>query len=313
MGGPEEWLPPARVQKPAYSPASYAACYIWERCGAFNLRGHFRPLRGACHESIPSMKAFLDCSGSKKKNFLVLSAVAATDNAWGDFADHWKKMLADREPKAPWLHMRQLAHLRGPFKAEHGWDADKAAKLVTDALVYAQHLDKQDFKLFTCSIDMREYRKVEDQGIPLPHYYSLCNRYTAVEVMKWYLAKFHDVFPQELNFYFDQGERFRGFFEYQWVKGKKSGRGLMNHWHLVKTVAPLDAKETPELQLADLCAWACHRSLTTEDAKESTAFHHLSHIAEKILPFRRMPIDATWLLLYATAYKTMPHVLEQLQ
>jgi len=25
MGGPEEWLPPARVQKPAYSPAS---CYM---------------------------------------------------------------------------------------------------------------------------------------------------------------------------------------------------------------------------------------------------------------------------------------------
>ena len=140
-------------------------------------------------EILVAMKAYLDGSGYRGKgknkqssDFLVLTGVAATDAAWGSFDEDWRKILANREPKAPYVHMRELVPLAKPFLAELGWDEHKADRLVTNCLMYAQHLDKKKFRTFTCTVDLEAYNAIIARGDKLPSPYSLCAYYSPEKI-----------------------------------------------------------------------------------------------------------------------------------
>jgi hypothetical protein len=252
------------------------------------------------------LKAYLDGSGKKESHFIVLSGVAADDRAWHGFEDQWKKILAERTPKAEYLHMNEIGTLTEGFSMERGWTEELAGKLVTDCLMYLQTLDKERFRIFTCSMDLDSYREIRSKGGLLPDCHDFCVYYSPQRILDWYLARFNDTYPQELNYFFDQGERFRGLFEKRWISGKKSGRGLSTHWHLIKQIGTVDSKDQPAVQFADLIAWAHHRKMMSDRYGPAKTYAHLATIAEKILPSDRKDVDRPYLEQAAFWYQNYP-------
>jgi hypothetical protein len=258
-----------------------------------------------------AMKAYLDGSGGNNTEFLVLAGVAADDAAWDRFDHGWNGVLADRiDPKPLYLHMHEVNALTEGFRKELGWTDDLAAKVATDCLMYAQTLDKQRFRTFLCSIDMKAYRALEAEGALLPDCYDLCVYFSPVRILKWYMSRLNEATPRpELHYYFDAKERFKGRFEKRWIRGKKSSGRLLNQWHMVKTVATRDMNDTPGIQLADVLAWACHRRLMAERFPKMTKYKHFAHFIEQVLPFDRKEIGGEDLRLIAYYGEQFPSVL----
>jgi len=65
-------------------------------------------------------------------------------------------------------------------------------------------------------------------------------------------------------------------------------------------------RDTPAVQLADLCAWGYHRKLMKIKHGKEGKYAHLADIAEKILPTDRKPIDEQGLSLLAFFNETYP-------
>jgi hypothetical protein len=257
------------------------------------------------------MKAFFDGSGGAEMNFMVLTGVYATDNLWAKFDDRWREILAARSPAAPYLHMRELTSFNGAFTRDKGWDVTKTSSLVNDCMMYVQGLDKQDYRSFTCTIDMLAYREIRARGDKLPNPYRILSRFSPELVLQHYLKKFADNYPQEIHYFFDQGEKYKGIFERRWMRGKKSGKGLLNHWHLIKSVDTVDMKDYPAVQFADLLAWAHHRRLMNEKSTVEVPWQHLCKVAETILPFTRKEVTRDDLEMFVSAGTMVPWMLTQ--
>jgi hypothetical protein len=174
--------------------------------------------------------------------------------------------------------------------------------------MYAQDLDKKRFRTFTVSVDMEAFRDLESQGALLPDVYELCVYTSPQQVLRWYADSLNDVFPEKIHYFFDQGEKFKGRFEARWNRGRKAKHNVSTHWHLISTVTTAIAKETPGIQLADLCAWARHRSLVVKKHGQTAKYTHLSHFSESILPLSHRHYDMEQLKVTAYGYENYPQV-----
>lgn len=244
-------------------------------------------------EVFVAMKAYCDGSGSADTSpFVVLAGVAAEESVWNAFERDWDRILKDRRPIAPYLHMNEVAYFggRGPFKNENGWTDEKRTALVHDCLAYFAQLDKTKFRAFICTIDMREYRRVKQEGASLPSVARICNKYVPMNIFAWYLENFTAWSLPELYYEFDQNERFIGPFQTLVAKlQKRTRRGLYTAFDAIKQIAPANMRNALPLQLADVIAWAHHRKLTPH--KEGLAWERLHFFTDKVLPFRRKDID----------------------
>lgn len=60
---------------------------------------------------------YFDESGhSSGTDFVALAAFVAAESEWKQFDNQWQSVL--KKNNAPYLHMREFAHFRGPFE---GW------------------------------------------------------------------------------------------------------------------------------------------------------------------------------------------------
>jgi len=250
------------------------------------------------NEVLISMKAYCDGSGNAKtSDFLVLAGVAAEEPVWAGFERDWARILANRSPIAPYLHMNEVSHGFGLFKDEDGWDEPKRLALVKDCVFFSQTLDKSKFRSFICSIDVKRYRELKDEGELLPSVFSMCNHWVPRQMFKWYLDNFGLWNLPELYYFFDQNEKFRGPFANLVRRGQKKSR-LSNHWHMIRQISPVDMRFTQPLQLADMLAWAHHRKLTYNDPQLKWSSLHT--VTDAILPVTRKHIDAAQLDLIAS-------------
>jgi len=249
-------------------------------------------------EVTVAMKAYCDGSGDKGADFLVLTCVAASDHVWIGFEREWKLLLENRDPRASHVHACDMFALEGEFTKEKGWDKAKVSKLMWDCFLYAQHLDKKDFCVFTCTVDMEAYRRIRGTGLRLPHPYAICSRFCSEMVLKWYLQDFSKNFAQgKLNFFFDQNEKHLGAFDIRRREAAKSvrkaGLDLRTHWDLVESAIAVDSRRHLPVQLADIISWSQTRRLKRqrygENAPEEWAEFY--KIAEGVLPFRRAELD----------------------
>ena len=135
------------------------------------------------------MIAFLDGSGVKASDFLVLTGVAAQDYLWDRFEPGWSEVLQNRSPIASQLHTVDLLAGAKEFSRTNSWTQEKCWALLWDCVKYAQTLDKLDFRVFTCTIDMGAYRELKAKGNRLPGYYAMCSRFSPELILKWYLEK----------------------------------------------------------------------------------------------------------------------------
>ena len=81
----------------------------------------------------------------------------------------------------------------------------------------------------------------------------MCVRGIVPKIFGWYSA-FPDTILDVMEFYFDRDEPFMQHIDDDW----KSAQFRNNHpmWGLIRTIAPVDMKLTPGVQVADLFAWA---------------------------------------------------------
>lgn len=276
-----------------------------------------RDLRGAM-EVLVAMKAYLDGSGDRGTDFLVLTAVAATDYVWAGFEKEWKSILENRDPVAPFVHACDMWTLDKEFAAEKGWDRAKVSKLFWDCFLYAQHLDKTDFCVFTCTVDMEAYRRIRGLELRLPHPYSICSRFCSEMVLKWYLEDFSKNYVQgKLNYYFDRNEKHLAAFDLRRKAAakavRKPGLDIRTHWDLVDESIAVDSRKYYPVQLADIISWAHTRRLMRQRHGNGAPLEwaELSKIAEGVLPFRRAEMDNGKLSKLALYSGLMPDSIEE--
>jgi Protein of unknown function (DUF3800) len=245
------------------------------------LPNHFLP-KGAI---LMAFKGYFDgSSDSVSDKYVTLAGVGSTDDLWNPFEAEWKRILADRDPQAAYLHMKEAIVLKDEFSADRGWTKEKVTQLIGDLLAYLQTLDKNKFRFFNCAVDVSAHKRVINSGVTLHKIPAICVKYCPEESMAWYFREFHN-FTEHLHFYFDQGESYRHIFEIKWIKRKKSsGRNLLNHWHLVKTVTTAVSADTPALQVADLCAWASNRNLRAQTEAPGRDYEALFDVIKTIVP-----------------------------
>jgi hypothetical protein len=242
------------------------------------------------------MKSYCDGSGTSDASpFVVLAGIAAEESLWSGFERGWGEVLKARDPIAPYLHMREVVPGKGPFKDENGWDDDKRVNLVQDCLAYSSPLDKREFCTFICTVDMRLYRRLKENGAKLPSVWRICDHFVPVGMFTWYLNEFQSRRLPELNFEFDQNERFIGPFQQLVRKNqRKTWSGLYNHWDVIKQISSANMRNTLPLQLADMIAWGYHRKMTPP--REEAAWSRLTFFTEKVHPFFRKDVGKEELL-----------------
>jgi hypothetical protein len=217
-----------------------------------------------------ALEAFFDGShegGWTEGKVVTLAGFAAEDSIWLEVNQRWDEILKNNtaRPVAKYLHMKEAAHLQGDFTWRNGWNHKKVETLVLDFLMYLQHVDKERFRMFWCTVDLEAYRRLKDEGLDLADPLDILIDLPKT-VLSWFCVKWPGVIDSAY-FFFDRGEPFKGPFEQRWKKEKSfSLKGTDYFWSLLKTVTTVDMRDKPGLQAADLLAWAVNRSRLPRDA-----------------------------------------------
>src|SRR6266571_2753206 len=249
-----------------------------------------------------ALKIYLDRSGE-----VVLSAIAADEHLWADLEPKWLGMLANRQPQASYLHMKEAISLRGNFTAEKGWDAQKVEQLLRDALLLILAVNKEQLCVFGCHLDLQAYRRLKKLRSISVDYTEICNDFVAEKVLAWQVERRknslltgHSSEDDFLHYYFDQGEPFEGAFRKWRDKNYRLAHHAkgFNYWALVKSITSSSMRHTPGLQVADMLAWALNRSRTTG------SYSHMAEIMRQIIPHYISKMDAHRLLeLYGVNFE----------
>lgn len=131
--------------------------------------------------------------------------------------------------------------------------------------MYLQHVDKERFRMFWCTVDLEAYRSLKSEGLNLADPLDILIDLPR-NVLNWFFAQWPGLI-HSAHFCFDQGEPFKDPFEQRWQKEKSfSLNGTDYFWSLLKTITTADMRDRPGLQAADLLAWAVNRSRLPRDA-----------------------------------------------
>ncbi len=233
-----------------------------------------------------ALRAYFDSSGKVADDYLTLAAFAGNEEMWDKFETDWSKILEEHTPQAKYVHMREIAHQRGGFDREHGWNEQNAFGLATSCLSYMSSLDKKRFRMFYCAVDLVAWRRLRAETYALPSPIDLCNEFCSQGVLMWYVGFYPDVVnlsADTIRYFFDNGEEFKGPFENKWKKEKRQSKQtrVWSIWKLIEQVSSVDMKNVPGVQAADILAWAVNRENTVAEGK---AGKHLRHVMQQVIP-----------------------------
>jgi hypothetical protein len=233
------------------------------------------------------MKAFYDGSIGEDENgdrWITLAGVAGTDAVWANFEERWKRMLAERYPVAPYIHMIELLGHDDPFESHVGWDIDKKHELVRDAVVLLSQMDKAGFKMAWSSINESARLRAEIDGIRVPKSAILQSASDCVFLtVGAYMLNVPFENQEPVYIFYDRGERFLGTFKENWLKHRtKPGRPVNpdNWWDCFAGVKEVDMAYHFGIQAADMVAWGHSRALKEEDR----SFSWLKEWLVKVVP-----------------------------
>src|ERR1700704_2413132 len=100
------------------------------------------------------LTAYLD--ESKSDPMFVLGGFVAPVQAWSRFSRNWKKVL--NEYKVPYLHMKEFAFFKGPFKE---WTEDDRKAFLGQLLFVITSASKQIYS-FSCIFNYHDYDQILD-------------------------------------------------------------------------------------------------------------------------------------------------------
>jgi hypothetical protein len=190
------------------------------------------------------------CDGSEKiRRQLTLAAVAGDETVWGELEEDWRSFLA--HIGIPYTHMKEAIARKDVFR---GWPKDKRDWFINGLITFfhAHEYHSKRLRAFTSSVDLKAH--AEFSHIPgLPDPARMCVRHIVPEVFKWYCG-FPDKIIDVMEFYFDRGERFMSHIWDDW--NSEEFRTHHPMWGMIRTIAPVDMKLTPGIQVADMFAWA---------------------------------------------------------
>ena len=239
-----------------------------------------------------AMRFYCDASEGQDDNsarWLTLAGLMASDQFWGDFQTRWEVVLKDRYPRAPYLHMNPLVMREDPFERVVGWTDEKVSQLVLDAINFLSSINKRAFRAFVISIDVTAHQRLLAEGLPLGGdpvdiITSLC----LDSAIKWYCAEHPDNI-ERLYVFFDQNEPHIKTLRDKWLQRRAApGQVTVDPMvDLIANILPLDMRDNPPIQAADLFAWARTRGLSNKERM----FRYLADVAARIIPNGSLLID----------------------
>ena len=228
-----------------------------------------------------AVRAYLDSSGKHGDSFVTLAAFAADDETWADFSTGWGEVLRSGFEKVSYMHMTEAVHRLPdtPFSYKLGWTRKHIWELVFKLAEYMNRFKGGLLTMHSCEVDMKAWRRLIKQGIPVPSEVDLCNRYVSEYIVGMFANKLLRESESEiislgsedmLSFTFDRNEVFIGPFSKkvndEKVEAERSGRASI--WQLVGGITDGQTDITPGLQAADILAWGVNRQNTASEGKE---------------------------------------------
>ena len=232
-----------------------------------------------------ALEAYFDGSnvgGWDNGKTVTLAGFAADDSVWQDVDKEWRRILDDssKRPQAEYLHMREAVHLEKEFSPHKGWTIAKVGGLVVELLNYLQHVDKQRFRMFWCTVDLDAHKRLRAEGLNLADPIQICIDCPTL-VLDWFWVKWPGVI-HAAHFFFDVDEPFRAPFEDKWkAESSLSFNGSDYFWSLLKTVTTAKMQDKPGLQAADLIAWAVNRKFAVQ---KDAAFSGIEALMWNVIP-----------------------------
>jgi hypothetical protein len=205
-----------------------------------------------------------DDSGAE---WLTLAGFIASDGFWGDFQGKWEMMLRARYPIAPFIHMSDMVTYNDPFERVAGWTAIKIKDLVDDAIKLLNGMNKRAYCSFVCSVDVSAHGRLLTEGLDMPpDPIALLAKLCIDGAFSWYFKE-HPQGIEVAYVFFDQNEPYISEFRRQWLKRSSSSKMVLQDpfWGLIANVTPMNMRNTPPIQAADMLAWARTRSLSSKE------------------------------------------------
>jgi hypothetical protein len=208
------------------------------------------------------MKCYFDGSEGQDvqgDTWITLAGFAGTDKSWDGFERVWARMLLERYPIAPYVHMSQMIHGKDPFECVNGWTKDRVVSLASDAVELLKNRDS--VHAFSCRVNLSARLRIIAEGHLVYEPERLCAEMCNALSLKWNLAKLERVY-----IFFDRGERFMKPFKDKWLAERTPPCTIATDptkrvWDLIANIIDDDMELTPGLQAADMMAWGTTRDL----------------------------------------------------
>jgi hypothetical protein len=194
---------------------------------------------------------YFDGSGKEDSDYITLAGCAADKDHWVSLEGSWESIL--EKHSVPYMHMQEAVSCSGVFD---GWGFDRVEVLTAELMLVVSSL-RDSMRVFVCTVCMADYRKWTSR-LRMPPADRMCSRWTFDSAAMWY-GGFPIPVLDKIDVIYDRNEPFLKHVYRDW-KGPKKDRLRKPFWDLVNTVAPVDCRKTPALQLADMMAWSVNRS-----------------------------------------------------
>jgi hypothetical protein len=215
------------------------------------------------------MQFFFDGSEGRDDNgndWLTLAGFVSSNSFWTSFNRQWDRMLKDRYPIAPYVHMWELIHGSDPFERIVGWTQDRVNQLVNDAIGILQGMDKSAFCSFVCTIDVSARSRLISMGSEIPEPAMICGHWCVGKASQWYFNR-HPNKIDLVHVFFDRNEKFISPLKREWLQKRTPPDRVAKElfWDLIADIDEVDMSLHPPIQAADMMAWGRSRSLSARD------------------------------------------------
>lgn len=200
------------------------------------------------------MTWYFDGSGTDRDSrVVVLTGVAAADEAWAEFDQHWADTCSELGLK--WWHTsEQVRRLRLECCKTSVADGPEHV-IPTPLLNAAVHVADREFQIASSAIDKKAALELSARfGNKIPHPFRLCVRlcFKELGVSTADLGR-----ERALKIFFDQNEPFIHWLKKPWQEHIKAARLARRGWPLqIAKIESAASRDRPGLQLADLISWA---------------------------------------------------------
>ncbi|MEO8593493.1 MAG: hypothetical protein ABI759_09230 [Candidatus Solibacter sp.] len=177
--------------------------------------------------------------------------------------DAASRLLRERYPVAPYLHMTDLISGSDPFQRRNGWTDVKIDVLISDIESLLARIDKKNIysAVFTINRADCDQARAEKHSVPDPAV--VCAQFCLYHPPMRYWEAHSEV--EFASLFYDQGEKFIQSIRASWLESAAPGKLAKNSfWGRIAKVEPVDMRFTPPVQIADMLAWAATRRIREE-------------------------------------------------